>query len=213
MRRILMEYDKAIRDYDEAIRLNPKNALAFNNRGIVRRVLKEYDKAIRDYDEAIRLDPKCAVAFINRGALLLSSRRPKASADFQSAIDVLSWKGDLAIFATILGQLAARVEGDEVLAKKFLSNAAGQLDEKAWPYPTVQYLRGDLDEAALLKLATDDDNRTDARCFLGFDLLLRGMQDEALEHFRWAKNHGAKTSKVYTLALAELERMEKAIDK
>ena len=212
-RAALKGYDKAIKDYDEAIRINPKFGMAFNNRGNARRDLKEYDKAIKDFDEAIRLDPKYALAFLNRGTSLLSSRRPKAPADFQTAIDVQGWKGDLATYATILGQLSARIDGDEVSAKKFLSNAESKLDEKAWPYPAVQYLRGDLDGAALLKLATDDAKRTEARCFLGFDLLLRGKKDQALAHFKWVKDKGTQTYIEYGLALAELERLEKAKDK
>ncbi len=212
-RQNLKEYDKAIQDYDGAIRLDPKDAVPFINRGNAWRNLKEYNKAIKDYDEAIRLNPKYAHAYFNRGNLLLSTRRPKASADFQTTIDVQGWKGHYATYATILGQLSARIEGDDASAKKFLSNAEGKLDEKAWPYPAVQYLRGDLDEAALLKLATDDDKRTKARCFLGFDFLLRGKKDQALEHFRWVKDKGTKSFVEYTLAVAELDRLEKAKDK
>ena len=47
------EYDKAIRDYDEAIRVDPKYATAYNNRGNAWSDKREYDKAFRDYDEAI----------------------------------------------------------------------------------------------------------------------------------------------------------------
>jgi tetratricopeptide (TPR) repeat protein len=41
------EYDKAIKDYDEAIRLDPSDPQAFSNRGIVRSARGEYGKAIR----------------------------------------------------------------------------------------------------------------------------------------------------------------------
>ena len=61
-------YDKAIKDYDEAIRLDPKDAIAFIDRGYAWSAKEDYDKAIKDYDEAIRLDPKNAPAFDNRGA-------------------------------------------------------------------------------------------------------------------------------------------------
>src|SRR5262249_34813334 len=61
------EYDKALKDYDEAIRLDPRNARGFIGRGNVWWFKKEYDKALKDYDEAIRLDPRNARGFIGRG--------------------------------------------------------------------------------------------------------------------------------------------------
>ena len=60
------DYDKAIADYNEAIRLDPRfHRLPQPGRCLD--VKKDYDKAIADYTEAIRLDPKDAVAYNNRG--------------------------------------------------------------------------------------------------------------------------------------------------
>jgi hypothetical protein len=85
----------------------------------------------------------------------------------------------------------------------------GKLDQ-AWPYPAIEFLRGKIDEPALLNLATDDDKRTEARCFLGMDHALKERRDEALAHFRWVKEHGNAGSIEYTIAVAELERLEKS---
>jgi tetratricopeptide (TPR) repeat protein len=49
------QYERALQDYEQAIRLNPSNANAYNNRGIVYRIKGEYARAIADYDEAISL--------------------------------------------------------------------------------------------------------------------------------------------------------------
>jgi lipoprotein NlpI len=202
------EYDKAIKDYDEAIRLDPKDALAFNNRGNVWLNKKEYDKAIKDYDEAIRLDPKDALAISNRSVSLSIVRKP-AVAGFQQVLELQGNKGEYAVYAVILGHFAARQEKDEKAAAKFLKDSAGKLDE-AWPYPAVQFLRGDLDEPALLKLADTNDKETEARCFLGLDHLLKGNKDKAAAHFRWVKEKGNPTFTEYTIAVAELDRLEKA---
>ena len=61
------DYDRAIKDYDEAIRLDPKFVLAYNNRGNAYSEKNEFDRAIKEFDEAIRLDPKHIYAYNNRG--------------------------------------------------------------------------------------------------------------------------------------------------
>src|SRR5271166_5368995 len=81
------EYDRAIADYDEAIRLNPNLALAFTNRGFAYYKKGEYDRAIADYNEAIRLNPNLAVAFNNRGlGYGNKGEYDRAIADYNEAI-------------------------------------------------------------------------------------------------------------------------------
>ena len=56
-----------MKDYAEAIRLEPRNASFRFGRGVVYGYKEDYDNAIEDYTEAVRLDPKYANAFQNRG--------------------------------------------------------------------------------------------------------------------------------------------------
>src|SRR5499433_3120625 len=65
------EYDRAVQDYDQSIKLNP-NAQAFNNRGVAYQKKGEYDRAIEDFDESIKLDPNYANAFANRAQTYLN---------------------------------------------------------------------------------------------------------------------------------------------
>jgi tetratricopeptide (TPR) repeat protein len=60
------EYDRAISDYDQAIRLNPKLAIAYHGRGNAYNSKGDYDRAIADYNRTIRLDPKFANAYVGR---------------------------------------------------------------------------------------------------------------------------------------------------
>ena len=48
-------YDRAIQDYDEALRLNPNNALYLKNRGNAFRIIGQYRSAIADYRKALSL--------------------------------------------------------------------------------------------------------------------------------------------------------------
>ena len=80
------DYDKAIAEYTEAIRLDPKDAVAYYNRGLAYGNKDETDKEIADCTEAIRLDPKFALAYNNRGWAYAKKReKAKAEADFEQA--------------------------------------------------------------------------------------------------------------------------------
>jgi len=58
---------KAIEYLNEAIKLNPDLAQAYNNRGNAYGNLGQHQQAITDYNEAIRLKPDYANAYSNRG--------------------------------------------------------------------------------------------------------------------------------------------------
>jgi tetratricopeptide (TPR) repeat protein len=74
---------------DEAIRLDPKNITAYNNRGFAYRLKADYDRAIRDLDEAIKLDPKNVVAYNNRGiAYGRKGEHDRAIRDYDEAIRI-----------------------------------------------------------------------------------------------------------------------------
>ncbi len=49
---------KSLEDYNEAIRLDPKDAAAYYNRGLAKNSLEQYKEAIEDFDEAVRLELK-----------------------------------------------------------------------------------------------------------------------------------------------------------
>lgn len=61
------ELDLAILDFDEALRLYPRNAMAINNRGLAFAMKGDDDSALDHFNEAIQLDPNLALAYSNRG--------------------------------------------------------------------------------------------------------------------------------------------------
>jgi hypothetical protein len=67
----------AISDYDQAIRLDPKDALAYSNRGNAYNGKRDYERAFSDYDQALKLNPSYADARKSRErvqALMLAKR-------------------------------------------------------------------------------------------------------------------------------------------
>jgi tetratricopeptide (TPR) repeat protein len=82
------DIDSAIRDFDEAIRLQPTFGRAFVLRGSSHMLKGHYGKASADFNQAIRIDPRNAAAYCDRGDLGYHFlRRPEnALADYTQAI-------------------------------------------------------------------------------------------------------------------------------
>lgn len=78
---------KAIEYLDQAIKLKPDYAEAFNNRGIIYFGLGQYQRAIEDYNEAIRFKPQRAESYNNRGITYYKmGEYQRAIEDFNQAI-------------------------------------------------------------------------------------------------------------------------------
>ena len=59
--------DKAIKDFNKAIELDPQNSIIYSNRGLVNRKLENFPQAIEDYSSEIQFGPPNNVrAFNNR---------------------------------------------------------------------------------------------------------------------------------------------------
>src|SRR5258708_4595572 len=81
------DYDRAIREYDQAIRLAPNLPSTLSNRGLAYAKEGNFDNAIRDFDQAIRLDPHLHYAFHNRGvAYYRNGDYERAIRDYDQAI-------------------------------------------------------------------------------------------------------------------------------
>lgn len=80
-------YDKAINDFSESIRLVP-NAETYYNRGFVYCKIEKYDKAIDDYTKAIKLKSDLVEAYNNRGcAYFKYEKHDRVIEYFTKAID------------------------------------------------------------------------------------------------------------------------------
>jgi len=68
--RVKGDYDRAIQDYNQAIKLNPKNAGAYVDRALALARRGDGDAAMKDYTMAITLNPQQWQAYFNRAAEL-----------------------------------------------------------------------------------------------------------------------------------------------
>src|SRR3984893_6792564 len=109
------DYERAIADYNEAIRLDPTDANSFIDRAIAYRAKGDLDRAIADYNEAIRLAPKTALAYANRAiAFPVKGDLDRAIMDYGEAIRLDPKKGR--VFANRGAAYVARRDFDLAIA-------------------------------------------------------------------------------------------------
>lgn len=85
------QYEKALADMDEAVKLQPRYAGYFINRAYLRYMLDDYFGAMADYDYAIGLDPLNAIGYFNRGLLRAEvNDNDKAIQDFTRVLQLNS---------------------------------------------------------------------------------------------------------------------------
>src|SRR6185295_3552999 len=81
------KHDRAIADFDEAIKLKPDYAVAMYNRGTTYYDKLDYDRAIASFDAVIKLDPSNVLALHDRGVARYDQHNyDRAIADFDQLV-------------------------------------------------------------------------------------------------------------------------------
>lgn len=179
-------HDRAIVDYDTAIRLSPKYGDAYYNRGSAWGNKGDHDRAIADYDVAIKLNPKDPAAYNGRGfervatgdyaravedygtaiqlnpksagALLARGRARFYSGDYLRAASDLeqSLKLDRNSY-TALWLYLARKRGEIINAEESLDAETRASRGGGWPHAVTLLYMGRTDPASVIAAATDSD--------------------------------------------------------
>ena len=178
------EYDKAIADYNDAIRFNPHLVDVYHGRGVAWVKKGGYDKAISDFNTAIRFNAQDAETLDGRGvAWMNKGEYDKAVAVFDEAIRVNKQDtvalfhrgiaefsiGKFGIAATDFAQKLQLSQDGASIILLYLSRArsgvpdsaarlaadSNAIDEAKWPGPAIAMLLGKSSPAAALEKAAD----------------------------------------------------------
>lgn len=174
------DYDRAIKDYDEAIRLKADDARAFNNRGNAYYGKGDYQRAIQDYDQAIRLRADDAMTFHNRGNAYFRQRDyDHAIQDYDQAIRLRA--NDAQAFNDRGNAYAGKGDFDRAVQDYSEAIHLAADYAKAFQNRGSAYLKkGDYDRAMkdfdqAIRLKPDDPAALNSRCFA------RAIANKALE--------------------------------
>ncbi len=85
------QYEAAIADYNEALRIKPDDFKTYYNRGRAKGQLGQYESAVSDFNVVIRIKPDSANAYFLRGFSKQSIKRyDSAIADYDAALRIKS---------------------------------------------------------------------------------------------------------------------------
>jgi tetratricopeptide (TPR) repeat protein len=85
----MLQFSPAKKEYDQAVKLNPKYAEAINNQGTVYYALKSYRRAMRAYRKALAITPRAASIHSNLGSAYFARKQyAEAAQCYQTALEI-----------------------------------------------------------------------------------------------------------------------------
>ncbi len=230
------ESDLALEDCNQAIRLDPNDAVSYRNRGDAYADKNDLRRALADYSEAIRLNPKDAEAYAARARILRGTGDFKrAITDLDQAITLnpedgypyrergvtLFSLGDLQAAAADFLRSTQHSEDVYAMIYRFVTQAhmgqngaaelaanAEKLQTRSWPYPVIELLLGKQSTKTTLAFAVSPDQKCEATFYVGEWYFIHHNDATARSRFRVAVNICPKSFGEYAAASAELKRFK-----
>ena len=74
-------YDQALKDFNDALKLKPNDAMLITYRGVVYYAKGQTDLAMKDFNRAIEIDPKAGKAYYQRGMIYENQQKYSQAVD------------------------------------------------------------------------------------------------------------------------------------
>lgn len=197
-------YSGALAYYNRGLRLDPRNVAGLISRGNAYYTLNRFARAIADFDAGLRIDVQDGVLHFARGnAEWANGMLDAAVEDYRAA----SQYELILENSTIVGVIAARVNGDAPAARALLEACTSKCKTHGPLGREVEYLRGALPGRDLINTATSNTDRTEAHALVGFSALSRGKKGEARPHFQWIVKNANADDAWRPIVRAQLAKM------
>lgn len=177
-------------DFNQAIRLKPDLAEAYNSMGVHYTQQMDFIQAYEAFDASLDINPNMEFAFLNRGIALYYGGRPDLAVE---DLDIFYNKNASDPYRAIWSFLASS-KIDEQQALLELAELRKNLDESNWATQLVDLYLEKIDEdqllSALIRGVTSQQQLTDRLCeayfYLGKYHSARGNRGVASNYFKLA---------------------------
>lgn len=145
------DFEGAIKDYTQAIKVNGNLRDGYFNRGICEWALQDFDSAQKDFDKTIQLDPKFAKAYYDRAIILISQQEYIQSLpDLDKTIELDETSSSALM---LRGEIRARTGNNTGACEDF--NKAKEMGEPQAEENIIKYCRTPKDEQVYDSMATE----------------------------------------------------------
>lgn len=182
-------YDKALSEFDAALRISPKYAPALKNKGDAYSAKEDWPNAIKSYDAAIKTNPKYLEAYIRLGTIYFQTQdTEKAMGAFRGSIAAdPNFPPGYNNVAWLLAEEGKELDEAMRLVKRAIELRPGYADA----YDTlgrIYFLMGRYDKAipALEKAKKLGGERAETLANLGMSYYQQGMKSQALAELKKA---------------------------
>jgi lipoprotein NlpI len=203
------EYNAAIDNYNEALKIQADYAVALNNRALANHQLGKDDLAFHDYDTAIQIATASAISYFGRGEVKFDlGHFEEAAKDFSDSLEVNPSR-----IYTVLWLYLARAKAGKPITDQLLKYSS-RLDNAPWPRPVVGLYLGQLSPEAVRAAARTGEGREphdhdcEATFYLAEYQILRNEKDLALEMLKNSVNSCPKDFYEFYSAKVELSRLQ-----
>jgi len=197
------QFEKAIADHNEAIRIDPTYGAGYMHRGNIYARHGDYDRAIADQSEAIRLGPRDADVFYNRGYTYShKGDHERAVADYTAGIELDANKsrlwGQRCLSRAVLGKQLQEAIDDCTKASSLAPKIPQILGYRGLIYPKLgQFDKALADYETALTL-TKNPNNAEWLCGRGVAKLKKGDTSGGNADIASAKTIKADIAEDYT---------------
>ena len=201
------QLEEAINSYQQAIKLRPDVARPYSDLAYAYLNLGRDELAVEAFNRATSLDPRNPYVYRTRSHVYLRlTRGSLAASDALTYLSRQGWHDTHSAYMVLAAYIGFRQAKQTTAAAKILEEGSSRLGPE-WPYPLIRYLQHKVTEQDVLALATDYEKLTEAHAYIGLDLSLNGMREEALVHLQWVRENGDKNLVEYPLAITEIRRL------
>jgi len=205
------KYEEGIKVFKQAIAIKADDSSIYSRLGYAYLNSGHEVEAIETFKQGVRINSRDSAFYRALGYIYLTRANGEYAAnDAYNYLQLKGWRDDLSQYMVLVWYFALRQTKNDAFAAKKLQESIAKVDPTDWPYPVLQYLNQTLSLSEMLAQAKDNDKLTEAHAYAGLELSLNGKRTEALDHLRWVKEKGNKNFDEYSLALAEIDRLENA---